>query len=188
MNLFNVFVLLLVVFHANIMNGQSEKGNVRVLLSKDISKNQLIPSDYLEINVSFAEQPPYSKGFWFFKKEKLLVRIKLTNLSDKTYYFPSIFFKNPSFSVKKNKKQVFGKKLDLIHPTITLDFFQKLKPKDSYEQIVNVQEMYEFNFAGGEYTLSSTFYSKYGKLILNGKEFPIWSGTIHSNSLKFYIE
>lgn len=76
----------------------------------------------------------------------------------------------------------------MIHPTITLDFFQKLKPKDSYEQIVNVQEMYEFNFAGGEYTLSSTFYSKYGKLILNGKEFPIWSGTIHSNSLKFYIE
>lgn len=91
------------------MNGQSEKGNVRALLSKDISKNQLIPSDYLEINVSFAEQPPYSKGFWFFKKEKLLVRIKLTNLSDKTYYIPSIFFKNPSFSVKKIKNRFLVK-------------------------------------------------------------------------------
>jgi len=184
----NIFVSILMLLSLQKLNAQTVADSFKVLNAKDLPTEELIPPSYLRLEISFVSNPPFTKGFWFFKKEKLSIKMKFTNVSNVTYYMPSVFYYyNPQFILKKKGEQLSKTRIIHINPVIDLNFFQKLNSKESYEIVIDVQERYKFDITNGDYALTTSMDSEFGKLIINGKEFPIWHGKIESNSLTFSV-
>ena len=179
-----------IAFHQFIdANAQALADTFKVLLSKEIPEQEKLPANYLKLEIAFVNDPPYTKGFPFFKKEKLLIKMKLSNISDTTYYIPSVFqYYSPKFTLMRDGKPISRMKIVHINPVINLEFFHKLDPKESFDVLIDVQERHRFDLKKGHYLLTASIYSEFGKLILNDKKYPIWNGYIDSNALSFAIE